>query len=165
MWIGEDMNLTEWAIKWQIPHQAVEDLRNEMGMAEDQVSHKGMSESAVQSIVRLEASRQGKRLWRNNVGAGKLENGSFLRWGLANDSAKINKTFKSSDLIGIKPVLIQQHHVGTTVGIFLAREIKSAGWQYSGTQQESAQLRFLHFIAGMGGDASFATGEGSFGID
>ena len=37
-------------------------------------------EAEVQNQVRLLASKEGWRLWRNNVGAGELQNGSFVRW-------------------------------------------------------------------------------------
>jgi hypothetical protein len=156
------MNLTAWAVKWGIPYAAVDDLRREMGMVNtDPVAVAGQSESAVQSLVRLEASRLGARLWRNNVGAGYLDNASFIRWGLANDSERINQKIKSSDLIGIRPVLIGPEHVGRTLGVFLSREVKEAGWHYTGTAREKAQLNWLELIASLGGDAAFATGEGT----
>jgi len=156
------MNLTAWAIRWQIPYAAVDDLRREMGLVNtDPAPEPGQSESAVQSLVRLEASRLGARLWRNNVGAGYLDNASFIRWGLANDSDRINKQIKSSDLIGIRPVLIGPEHIGRTLGVFLSREVKAAGWHYTGTERERAQLRWLELINSLGGDAAFATGEGT----
>ena len=157
------MNLTAWAIRHNIPYAAVDDLRREMGLSTVDllVAVPGQSESAVQSLVRLEASRLGCRLWRNNVGAGYLDNQSFIRWGLANDSERINEKIKSSDLIGIRPVRIEPHHVGRTLGVFLSREVKSADWRYAGTKREQAQLRWLELVASLGGDAAFATGEGT----
>jgi len=156
------MNLTDWAIRWQIPYAAVEDLRRQMGMVNtDPPAVVGQSESAVQSLVRIEASRKGCRLFRNNVGAGYLDNGSFIRWGLANDSDRMNQVLKSSDLIGIEPVVVTPRMVGQTIGRFLSREIKAAGWQYSGTSREQAQLKWIELINSMGGNAAFATGEGT----
>lgn len=157
------MNLSEWAIRHHISIQALVELRQMMiGNEDATVADYGISESAVASEVRLEASVHGGRLWRNNVGAGMLENGSFVRWGLANDSKAINDTIKSSDLIGIKPVLIEHRHVGSVVGQFVAREIKRPDWKFSNTQREVAQLRFIELIVALGGDACFATGMGTF---
>lgn len=116
------------------------------------------SESAVSSLLRLEAARLGWPLWRNNVGAAKTETGSFIRFGLANDSAALNKVLKSSDLIGIKPVVVRPEHVGTKIGQFVAREVKHSAWRFTGTDREKAQLRFIELVRGMGGDASFSTG-------
>jgi hypothetical protein len=65
--------------------------------------------------------------------------------------------FKSSDLIGIRPVSFGGCHFGQ----FVARECKAPGWEYTGTLREKAQLNFLEFIASMGGDACFCTGEGT----
>jgi hypothetical protein len=121
----------------------------------------GLSETAVSNIVKAEASAKGARLWRNNVGAGTLDNGSFVRFGLANESSQINKIIKSADLIGIKPVLIQPHHVGYIIGQFVSREVKAAGWKYKGTEREQAQLKWAELITYLGGDAQFATGEGT----
>ena len=116
-------------------------------------------ESDAYAPLRLAASRDGARLWRNNVGAGKLENGSFVRWGLANETAAMNAFMKSSDLIGVRPVLIRPEHVGMTLGVFVAREVKRSGWVYRGVGRESEQKRFLDLITSLGGDAAFTTGE------
>src|SRR4030042_456787 len=78
------------------------------------------SEALIQQQVRIAASRKGWRVWRNNVGAGTLQNGSHVRWGLANESAAMNHQYKSSDLIGIKPMLILPEHVGTVGGVVVA---------------------------------------------
>lgn len=156
------MNLSEWAIRWKIPFEAVEDLRRQFGAVNTEPSpREGESEAAVQNRIRLEASRAGARIWRNNVGATYTDDGSFIRYGLANDSQQMNKLVKSSDLIGIKPVRIGPQHINLVLGIFVAREVKPENWQYSGTDREQAQLRFLELVASMGGDACFATSEGT----
>ena len=122
------------------------------------MSESNTSESNTQAQIRLEASRQGMRLWRNNVGCVKYPDGSFVRFGLANDTHALNQVFKSSDLIGIKPVVITQEHVGQTIGQFVAREIKAPNWKYKDTDRERAQRNFIDLINGLGGDASFTTG-------
>lgn len=156
------MNLLQWAAKWGIPYEAIYDLRREFGTVDtDPAPIRGASEAAVQNNVRLEASRKGLRLWRNNVGACMDDAGNFIRYGLANDSKKMNDLIKSSDLIGIRPVTVTQDHVGLIIGQFVAREVKSGDWSYSGTDRERAQLRFLELVASLGGDAAFAVGEGS----
>ncbi len=149
--VGGVTNLNRWAIKWGVPFEAVEDLRREFGTVSMDLQLKaGESEAAIQTRVRLEASKKGLRLFRNNVGATYTDEGSFIRYGLANDSKQMNDSIKSSDLIGIRPG-----------GQFVAREIKPAGWQYTGTPREAAQLKFLELITAMGGDAAFANGEGT----
>ena len=158
------MNLLKWAIKWGVTIEAVEDLRREMGLVNtDPQPHGGdeESEGAVQTKIRLEASLKGARVWRNNVGGTYTPEGSFLRYGLANDSKPMNDRIKSSDLIGLRPLVITQEHVGGIVGQFIAREVKATGWSYSGSPREKAQLAFLELVASLGGDAAFATGEGT----
>jgi len=111
--------------------------------------------------VRLEASAAGCRLFRNNFGAAKLENGSFVRWGLCNDSAGLNARVKSGDLIGLRPLMITPAHVGHVVGQFMSREIKPSGWKYAGTERGQAQLRWAMLVTALGGDACFANGVGT----
>lgn len=157
------MNLNEWAIKWGVPFEAVEDLRVSMGVADrefaDSLEHQ--TETDVQTGVRVEASKKGLRLWRNNLGAVYTEDGRFIRYGLANDTKQMNEKIKSSDLIGIRPVTVEQRDVGRVIGQFVAREVKAGSWNYSGTKREEAQLNFLNLVLSLGGDAAFAKGAGT----
>lgn len=157
------MNLEQWAIQWGVPYAAVADLREQMRLNGGDYLHEkaGESEGAVSSVVRLEASRKGLLLWRNNCGALRDERGRQVRYGLANSSKAENKILKSADLIGIRPVLVTQAHVGHTIGQFVSREVKEKGWAYSATEREVAQLAWANLILSAGGDASFATGEGT----
>lgn len=157
------MNLEQWAIKWGVSYEAIQDLREQFGAINtDPVTPvRGNSEAAVQNEIRLEASKAGLRLWRNNVGAIKDERGVPVRYGLCNDNAQLNASLKSSDLIGIRPVLIQPHHVGTVIGQFVAREVKAPTWRYTATTREMAQLRFLELVTSLGGDACFANSVGT----
>jgi hypothetical protein len=137
-----------WAHRWQIPPQAITELQHLLGAVTQPTSLTASpgSEAAVQNAVRMEAARRlGYRLWRNNSGAGEVD-GRMIRWGLCNESAKINAVVKSSDLIGIGPT-----------GQFLAFEVKRSGWVYRGNEHERAQLAFITFINSMGGRAAFIT--------
>lgn len=120
-----------------------------------------ISESGVLSDIRLEASQRGCRLWRNNVGATYTQSGQFMRFGLANDSAALNRAIKSADLIGIRPVLITSEDVGRVIGQFLSREVKHPGWKYTATERERAQLAWAELINSLGGDACFCVGRGT----
>lgn len=149
------MNLYPWAIKHGVSLEALQDLKDQLGLnGGDAVADPpgtALSESTVSKIVRLEAAKKNILLWRNNVGAYQDDSGNFIRYGLANDTPAMNKRVKSSDLIGIKPN-----------GQFICREVKAADWYYTGTPHEAAQLAFIDMILAKGGDAGFAVGEGSF---
>lgn len=156
------MTLTQWAIKWGVPYAAVDDLRREFGLiSTDPATSSGASEGAIQNLIRLEASKKGLRLWRNNLGATMDDRGNFVRYGLCNDSKQMNKQLKSSDLIGLRPVLITPQHVGHIIGQFTAREVKRGNWQFSGSEEENAQLNFIKLVTSLGGDARFANTEGT----
>jgi hypothetical protein len=120
-------------------------------------------ETLVQTNIRVEATRLGIRLFRNNVGAGKLANGSFLRWGLCNETSKINSQFKSGDLIGFRELLITQDMVGGTIAQFVSREVKHSNWKPDPKcEREAAQRRWMDLVNSHGGDAAIVTGPGSF---
>ena len=118
------------------------------------------SESAVQKDEQIAASATGARLWRNNVGVLLDKTGRPVRYGLANESKEQNKVMKSSDLIGIKPVLITADMVGCTIGQFVARECKKETWKPGeDREREAAQGAFIDLVNSLGGDACFTTGD------
>ncbi len=122
------------------------------------------SEKDVQNLDRLEQSKRGNKQWRNNVGALKSEDGRFVRFGLANESAHMNSYVKSGDYVGIRQVLITSDMVGSTIGQFTSHEYKKPNWKYSGTEREKAQVNWANIINTMGGDAKFVTYELGVGL-
>jgi hypothetical protein len=154
----------QWAIRHGVTAQALNELQALFGLhGGDPLPStiKGTSEAAVQAAVRLEAAGKGVRLFRNNVGVLMDITGRPVRFGLANDSKQINEVLKSSDLVGWKPVLIEQHHVGTVIGQTVLRECKKVGWRYTADPHEVAQLNWLMLGTASGCDAAFCTGTGT----
>lgn len=154
----------DWATAHQIPAVAVHRLLQLLGMGfyspEGDGTVAGMSEAAVQNIVRLESAKNGTILWRNNVGELVDANGGRVRYGLCNDSKKLNKSIKSADLIGIEPVLILEKHLGTTIGRFVSIECKAPGWRYNPNDaHQVAQAQWLKIITSKGGRAAFSSGH------
>lgn len=159
--------LRDWATRWDIPAECLTDLLRNMGT--DGVPSPSSvppppnaGEAWSQSVIRLEAPRLGIWLGRNNVGALLDKRGVPIRYGLANESAKQNAICKSGDLIGIRPVVITASMVGCTIGQFVSRECKRPGWKFTGNAHEQAQANWAGMVIKYGGDAKFATGEGSF---
>lgn len=109
------------------------------------------SERDVMQSARAQASAAGWRLWRNNVGAVLTTDGRFVRFGLCNESAAMNRSLKSSDLIGIRPVQIG----GVTIGQFVAVECKRPGGRVLHAQQ-----KYLDLVRSLGGHAVLYDGEG-----
>lgn len=156
------MLLDQWAEKWNISLQAIEDLKKQMGLLQTVITNNNeQSEQGIQSLIRLEATKKGCRLWRNNVGAAYTREGNFIRYGLANESSALNKKIKSADLIGIRPVKITPYMIGWTIGQFVSREVKAANWRYRGDDREQAQLKWAELIMSYGGDACFTNREGT----
>lgn len=155
------MTLQEWAAKWGVSPDALRELAAGTVYTAPAEEHSAGSESRQQSLVRLEAASKGVYLFRNNVGAGMLENGSFVRWGLANDSEKVNTVVKSADLIGWRSKTIKPSDVGAMVAIFTTREVKRENWKWSNTPENNAQLRWAALVNAHGGDAAIVTGPGS----
>ena len=115
------------------------------------------SEAVNQQQIRTNIALQNIELWRNNVGACQDVTGRVIRYGILNDSHEINQRFKSSDLIGIRPMLITPEWVGHTVGVFAAIECKESGWKLTpGDKRGQAQQRFIDLVTQAGGFAGFA---------
>lgn len=152
------MILDTWAARWHIPPAALVELKASMGIHESPVTAAGLSEAAVQQQIRLEAGRRGVALFRNNNGACMdEETNRLIRYGLANDSKAMNEKLKSHDLIGITPHIVTVADVGCTLGLFTSIETKRAGWKYTGTDREKAQLAWSKLVIKLGGRAMFAT--------
>ena len=73
-------------------------------------------ESAIQKEVRLEASRLGLTMFRNNTGMAYSREGTPIKYGLCKGS---------SDLVGWESVVITPDMVGQTVAVFTAIEVKT----------------------------------------
>jgi len=112
------------------------------------------------SRVCLAAGQLGYWMMRNNSGVLNDKHGTPVRFGLGNESAKLNKEIKSSDYIGIAPMVITREMVGSTVGVFLATEIKKEGWRLIPSDDRGhAQQRFITEVRQRGGMATFASNE------
>jgi|SRR5579859_1147572 len=160
------MNLVEWAERWRISPEAIKELCLTC-------IHTGPCESAdsegdVQARIRLAAARTARLAWgeqtylfRNNRGAGQLRNGSFVRWGLANDSKAVGDRVKSGDLVGWEQVRIGPEHVGSVIARFLSIEVKRRNWKFAATAEECAQIQWAAIVNAQGGRAVITNTDGS----
>lgn len=155
-------NLIPWAQRHGVSAQALAELGHELGIVADfapALATPNNSEAHVQSLVRLRAPGAGIRAFRNNVGVLKDERGVPVRYGLANDSPKLNDRLKSSDLIGWRRRTVTPDMVGGVIAQFWSAECKRVGWTYTGTPREVAQLAWIQLVVADGGDAKFTVGE------
>lgn len=153
-------DIQQWAVRHGITPKAFEELCGLLTPNTDPeraVKPTGpMSEAQVQALCRVEASKCGMRLWRNNNGACVDKNGNHIRYGVCNDSAKLNKKIKSSDLLGITPYVVKPEDVGKTLGIFTAFEIKAEDWKAGKRKaDEKAQQAFITLVQSLGGFGKF----------
>lgn len=153
------MNLNEWATRHHITPLAFAELRGILSPQYSTAAAADGGESQVQKNIRLATNLTGGLLLRNNSGVGFRADGVPVRFGLGNESARLNKKFKSSDLIGITPLRIEPRHVGGTWGIFTAIEVKHSGWKFT---RETAQQFFINTVQVRGGIATFATAESDY---
>lgn len=155
------LNLKQWQILHGVSDLAMIDLMSMFGVTQHSPTStrsKPLSESAVQAYSQLDYAKAGDILWRNNVGVLMDARNIPVRYGLANESKKMNEEVKSSDLIGITRVLITPEMVGTTIGQFTAIETKKQAWKWSGNAHEVAQLKFHQIVVSYGGKANFYNG-------
>lgn len=155
-------NLMTWAHRNGINRQVLQELFNILNVPSTGVPDGRVgSEEAVQAECMITAAKRGCALWRNNSGVLKDETGRSVRFGLGNTSSRINEVWKSADLIGILPMLIEPKHVGYVVGRFWAVECKHPGWRLTdGDKRGQAQLRFLQNVNALGGQGQFAQSVG-----
>jgi len=152
--------ISEWADAWSIPDRIMDDLRARIQAATlNNEATTAVSEAGVSSRIRLAEAQAGNRIWRNNLGAAHTSDGRFIRYGLCNESSKINDKVKSSDYVGIYRRLILPSDVGSIIGQFYAIEVKESSWRYSGDEHEQAQLAFLELVNSLGGIGKFSNGS------
>lgn len=137
------MTFEQWVQAYQISPQAVAAL---YGMVLPQFNAGATSEAATQNQIRIEASKFGFTMWRNNNGAVTTDDGRHIRFGVGNDSKKLNDIWKSPDLIGVGPN-----------GRFVGCEVKRPGWRAPENKRDRAQLNCLNQINALGGIGFFAT--------
>jgi hypothetical protein len=163
------MTFDEWAAKWNVSAAALQDLRTLYVPLPFEGS---TSEAATQARLRVLAPQLGAALWRNNNGACKevredadgnvVPTGRVIRYGLGNDSKKINDVWKSSDLVGPTPILIRPEHVGRIVGVYTAAEVKHPGWKRPENDRDRAQEAHLITVCQLGGLGMFVTHESQY---
>lgn len=136
--------LLSWAMKWQVPQAAIDELMSMDDLDDNGVV--GPSEMPILRQCRLEADRLGGALYRNNSGATFDRNGRMIRYGLGNDSKKLNRDYKMPDLVGIAPG-----------GLFWGVEVKRVGWKGVSNDREKAQQNAGRHIESLGGIFGFAT--------
>lgn len=154
-----------WIADWGFPAAAAVDLTRRLvtvaTLERDRDGEPDKSEAYVDSQAVLEAEgRSDVLLFRNNVGALKDDTGRVVRYGLLNESARINRAIKSGDRIGIYRKLIKPEDVGTYVGQFLSIEMKKLAWKkvHLSDPHEAAQAAWAALINNYGGIARFHSG-------
>lgn len=122
-----------------------------------------MLESELKKRVKVWFNRITKgRIFENPVGlafVGKLINQRGSKFTIEGRKVSMGFGKNTSDLIGIKPIVIRDHHVGRTIGQFVAIETKKPGWSYRGTPHEDGQMKFIEAIRKAGGCAGFVQSE------
>jgi len=148
------MTFQQWQIRHGVSDQAMYELE-QMLLEPSKTTGDvvGSSEAGSQQRIRAAAPHQCGILWRNNVGAFADERGVWVRYGICNDSKKVNDKIKSSDLIGSTKISYHGRHFG----VFTAIECKKPGWKFTGSIRENAQLKFHNIVRSNGGIAGFAT--------
>ncbi len=101
-----------------------------------------MTEQQIQQEIRLAISHGDTKVFRNNTGTLRDQNGRPVQFGLCKGSA---------DLIGWKRVTITPEMVGSTVAVFLSIEVKTATGRLRPEQQQ-----WLHAVQAAGGIAGVA---------
>ena len=117
-----------------------------------------MTEADLMRQIMIDVSATGARAFRNNVARGVVGDVEWPRTVRrvvvqAGDAVVRNARVLhaglcegSSDVIGVVPVTIRQEHVGLTLGLFLALEVKSESGRPT-----PAQTNFVAMVDKLGG--------------
>lgn len=131
----------------------------------------GRTERRIQSEIMLALADHGVTAWRNNVGTGwagkhatqiktpgavKVSHGDVVVRNARPLHAGLCKG--SSDLIGLRAVIITPEMIGETLAQFVALEVKRPG-----AKATLEQRRFLEFVQGSGGHARIVRCVGDLG--
>lgn len=120
-------------------------------------------ESEVQQEVQIAGPEYHCILMRNNVGAFTDATGRNVRFGLGNISKNHSDQMKSSDLIGIKSIVITPDMVGKMIGVLTAIEVKKEGFVYNSLdKRQRAQNNFIEWVKLRGGIAGFVSSVEDF---
>jgi len=118
-------------------------------------------EQKASEAVRLRAAAWGVKLMRNNSGVLPDVTGRPVRFGLGNESKRINEKLKSGDYVGWTPVTITPEMVGKTIAVFTNIEVKAKGFKqrehYVEKSREFAQNKFNKLVLSTNGCAGFAS--------
>lgn len=101
-----------------------------------------MTESQIQTQIRIACNQGGTRAWRNNIAKLKVR-GQWVNYGIPGKGG--------SDLLGLHKMEILPEHVGKSVAVFVAIEVKSATGKTTPHQDS-----FLDFIKNQGGISGVA---------
>ncbi len=101
-----------------------------------------MSEQRIQQEIRLAISHGDTKVFRNNTGTLRDQNGRPVQFGLCKGSA---------DLIGWRTVTVTPEMVGTQVAVFLSIEVKTPTGRLRPEQQQ-----WLDVVQAAGGIAGVA---------
>lgn len=104
----------------------------------------GKHENKVSDDLALYATGAGGRLFRNNTGVCRHDDGSFVRYGVGGNGG--------SDLIGFTRMTVTPEMVGRTVAVFTAVEVKSPG-----EKPTKDQGKFLSMVNDKGGIGVWGT--------
>lgn len=100
------------------------------------------SEQQIQQEIRIACSKGSTRLFRNNTGTLRDQNGRPVQFGLCKGSA---------DLIGWKTVTITEDMIGQRIAVFTSVEVKTATGRLRPEQQQ-----WLDAVQAAGGIAGVA---------
>ena len=106
-----------------------------------------MSETEVMRKALLETTGE-VTLLRNNVGAYKKADGSWLKYGVGGKGG--------SDTIGFVSKVVTQAMVGERIAIFTAVEFKAPGPDHTDPDRLAAQEAFVQAVVDAGGLGGFA---------